>query len=251
MPEWKVENLRVTGFMPSADAEDLAELWAAVVGAPPDRIEQNLKNGTSRLEGPFEEAQLILAREPSRMDWLWVVTLDPTIPFQEYPAIGSTKAVFKTFSLLAETWLKRGPDLTRLALGGVFVLPVSNREEGYRALSGFLPQLNIDPVGSSDLSYQINRPRTSKVIESLRVNRLSKWSVGLKQSISVGLVLSPDSAAHAVGGPTGPGLSACRLEFDINSDAARKEPFAADELVPLLGEFVAMAQELATRGDLP
>jgi hypothetical protein len=56
--------------------------------------------------------------------------------------------------------------------------------------------------------------------------------------MNIGLVLSPD-AAEAVGGPTGPGFSACRLEFDINSDFAWKQPFSTDSI------------ELANQGDVP
>lgn len=250
MPDRKAESLRVTGFTPATWAEPIDELWAAVVGAPPEQINQRPREATANVEGLFEGARLVLAREPKRTDWIWVVNVDGTAPLKEFPAIGEFETVSKAFLTLVKTWLKRDLSLNRIAWGGVLVLPVANREDGYRTLGDFLPQLKIDPVGSSDLHYQINRPRTSKVIEGLRVNRLCRWSVALKQGMSIGLVLSPD-AAEAVGGPTGPGFSACRLELDINSDGARKEPFAANQLVPLLDEFVGLAEEIAERGDVP
>jgi hypothetical protein len=185
-----------------------------------------------------------------RTDFVWVVEQDASKPHNEFQTIGEFGSASKTFVALAKNWLKRNVSLKRIAWGGVLVLPVASKEDGYKRLGSFLPQLKIDPSGSSDLSYQINRPRQSKVIQGLRVNRLCKWSVALQQRLSIGLVISPTSA-EAVGGPTSPGFSACRLEFDINSDAARKDAFAVDQVVPLLDEFVALASEIADRGDAP
>lgn len=68
--------------------------------------------------------------------------------------------------------------------------------------------------------------------------------------MSIGLVVSA-GAAEAVGGTAGPGLSACRLEFDINSDFGWKEPFDSGRVMPLLDEFVDLSAELANRGDVP
>lgn len=250
VPEWKAESLRFTGFTPAAWGESVDELWAAVVGAPPEQINQRPKEGMVNAEGSFEGARLVLAREPKRTDWVWIVEASVAAPVKEFPGIGEFETVSKTFQTLVKTWLKRDVPLNRIAWGGVLVLPVANREDGYRTLSTFLPSLKIDPVGSSDLNYQINRPRTSKVVDALRVNRLCKWSVALRQSVSIGLSISPGTA-EAVGGPTGPGLSACRLEFDINSDAARKEAFASGQVVPLFDEVAGWSSELATRGDVP
>lgn len=248
MPDWRAESLRVTGFTPGPWAETEEDLWTAIVGAPPEQINRRPREATASVEGSFEGARLVLAREAKRTDWIWVVNLD--VPLKEVPAIGEFATASRTFLSLIKTWFKRELPLSRLAWGGVLVLPVPSKEAGYRTLRNFLPQLEIDPVGSSDLLYQINRPRISQVVANLRVNRLYKWSVASRQSMSLGLMLS-GAAAEAFAGATSPGFSACRLEFDINSDFARKDPFAANELVPLLDEFVGLSAEVATRGDVP
>lgn len=249
MPDWKVESLRITGFTRSNWPEPAETLWAEVVGAPPDLINQRPRESLSNVEGTFEAARLVLVREPRRTDFFWSVERDASKPFSEYPAVGGFPNASILFLPLAKKWLSRKMEISRLAWGGVLVLPVTDREEGYKKLSRFLPQLKIDASGSSDLGYQINRPRLSKAIQGLRINRLCKWSVALARRLAIGLVISQDSA-EAVGGPEGPGFSACRLEFDINSEAARKEPFSGNQLASLLDEFVALSTEIADRGDI-
>lgn len=236
--------------MRSAETEPVEALWTALVGSSPERIDQRPKEGITNVEGPFEGARLTLTRSPMRSDWIWIVESDLTAPRIEIPSIGEFEKVDKTFLTLANQWLSRDQSLTRLAFGCILVLPVAGKEEGYKRLGNFLPQLAIDPVGSSDLVYQINRPRTSRVIDGLRVNRLSRWSVAISQAMSLQFSLST-GAAEAVGGPTGPGLSACRLQLDINSDQTQTVPLRSDMLVPLLNEFVELAREIATGGDMP
>ena len=64
-------------------------------------------------------------------------------------------------------------------------------------------------------------------------------------------VQTSSEAAAATSTPAGPGLWACRLQFDINSDALRSEPLEDGELSGLLDEFVELSAEMATRGDVP
>lgn len=250
MPDWKVESFRATAFIRPGETEPVQALWTALVGSSPERIDQRPKEGTTNVEGSFEGARLTLSSSPLRTDLIWTVEFDLTAPHTEFPSIGEFEKVHKTFLTLGDQWLSRNQSLTRLAFGSILVLPVASKEEGYRRLGSFLPQLTIDPVGSSDFVYQINRPRTSKVIDGLNVNRLSRWSVAITQALSMQFSLSP-GAAEAVGGPTGPSFSACRLQLDINSDPSQIEPLRSDMLVPLLNEFVELAREIATRGDIP
>jgi hypothetical protein len=108
--------------------------------------------------------------------------------------------------------------------------------------------VKVDATGSSDLVYQINRPRVSKAIDGMRVNRICKWSVRGFRQLSAGLVISEASSPDVA---VGPEFHTCRLEFDLNSDAARKTEFTGDQAMALLDEFVAMADEIATLGDVP
>lgn len=228
----------------------MEQLWTSVVGVPPDQIDQRPKEGFTSIQGSFEGGALLLTRQPLRTDWVWVINFEPSTELTEFPSIGEFEKVRDPFLSLAKSWLGRTSALVRLAFGGVLVFPVSDKVEGYETLSRLLPSVQIDAVGSSDFHYRINRFRTSKTISGLRLNRLSTWSVALKQRVAAQFLIS-GNVGEAVSRSTGPGLSACRLEFDINSDPLAQEPIAQNQLVPLLDEFVQLSVELAAKGDVP
>lgn len=247
MQDWLVENLRVTGFTNLEPAGSAEDLWTAVVGSPPDRIDKRVKEGATNVVGSFEGAQLALSRTRLRTDWVWI----PEAESSEFPSvIGNFEKLRDTFSALAKKWLSQDSSFIRLAYAGILLSPVPSKEEGYTALNKYLPQMKLDPTGSADFSYQINRPRTSKAIEGLRINRLSIWSVAFIQTMSMRLTLST-GAAEAVASPTSPGVSACRLQFDVNSDPARREPFPSKNVIPLFEELAEFSREITVRGDVP
>jgi len=246
--KWNVESLRLTGFTPATWTESAEDLWVAVVGVPAEQINQRPRESAAKVEGLFEGARLVIAREPRRTDFVWIVERDISTPFREFPSIGEFHTVSTTFLSLAKSWLRRGSPLNRVAWGGVLVLPVANKEDGYRKLNDFLPDMTIDPVGSSDFNYQINRPRTSKAVEGLRANRLCKWSVASAARV---MLVATQNPSEPIGASADPRFSACRLEFDINSDGERKDAFSNDQVIPLLDEFVNLAEEIADRGDIP
>lgn len=253
MPAWKAESLRITGFGPSAANEPIEALWSTIAGSPPEQIEQRPKEGFSTAAGPFEGGILHLAYTPSRTDWIWSPSAgNPTASYTEISSIGDYAKSTSTFAKISKDWLARKPSLNRLAWGGVLLLPAADKEDGYEKLSGFLPSLKVDPTGSADLMYQINRPRNSKIIEGLRIIRLSTWSVAVIQSLSMQLTLTSGvAAATATAGATGPTFSACRLQVDINSAPDRQELLEADRVIQLLDEFILLANEISTHGDIP
>lgn len=244
---WMVENLRVTGFTVSEPAESAEDLWAALVGSPPERIDKRVREGATNVVGSFEGAQLALSRTRLRTDWVWLP--EPGSP-ESLSVIGDFEKIRDTFSTFAKKWLSRDSSFVRMAYAGILLSPVPSKEDGYTALNEYLPHVKLDPKGSSDFSYQINRPRTSKVVEGLRINRLSIWSVSFIQTMSMQFTLSA-GAAEAVASPTSPGHSACRLNFDVNSDLARKEPFPRKDIIPLFEELADLSREITVRGDVP
>jgi hypothetical protein len=148
---------------------------------------------------------------------------------------------------LMTRWIENGPEFTRIALGVVVHEPVPSREEGYRRLARYLPAVKIDPEGSSELFYQVNRPRKSQVIEGLKVNRLSKWSVALSVPFSFSL-LGP---AQSQFGRVNEGETTCRIELDINTDPAFSGSPRDLSSPSLLGEFVELAGEIVSVGEIP
>jgi hypothetical protein len=177
------------------------------------------------------------------MDWL--LTADGTeADLPPVGFVGDNAPVIEAFRTIAERWLgtESCPPLTRLAFGSTFLEEVVSREDGYRRLDELLPALTVDPVGSRDLSYQINRPRPSRVVEGLEVNRLSTWKVGVTQMFvasPAGIVPAPQRRYF------------CRLDLDINSAADRTAPLPSDRLRALFSEFVALTSELLEHGERP
>ncbi|MBL7065662.1 MAG: hypothetical protein ISS49_15895 [Anaerolineae bacterium] len=143
--------------------------------------------------------------------------------------------------------LAEPPVLTRVAFGAILLYPVDRREAGYRLLQQYLDHVELDPVGSTDFMYQINRPRdaTTEVV-GLRINRLSRWSVA--SFVPALLHVSSDGI-----GPVAQQAAqyACGLQLDVNTVPDYRGPLAQDQLRPIFTELVRLGMEIVEMGDVP
>ncbi len=241
---WKVESTRVTAFPGEAVATDRISWWDEFAGVDPEAVLSRPKVGQYEAHGDFEGRRLTLAIQPGRIDW--VMSPQEQAPDDERRAfLGPFPDVFASLSKIVTPWLTHAPALVRLAVGAVLLQPVDNVHAGYVRLKRYLPALPIDPDGSSDFLYQINRPRRAATqIRDLRLNRLNKWSVQVMQRVDVMLgsqgIATKRTLAQEV---------ACRLELDINT-APKLEPLPPDRLEALLHELGDLAKEIAQRGDV-
>jgi hypothetical protein len=198
-------------------------------------------------QGPFSaeaglNALLTLELGPMRIDWRLSLR-DERIPPSLPPIIGSFGIVFAPFVSLMRTWLEQAPVIQRLALGAILLAPVEDAKAGYERLSTFLP-FKLDP-NSSDFLYQINRPRPAQALDDIEINRLSKWSVARIQSLRLTMgAANPIAEAVDV-------LTACRLEFDVNTSAKWQKALPSEALPALLDELAGLGQEIAAKGDKP
>ena len=109
-------------------------------------------------------------------------------------------------------------------------------------MNDLLPHVQLDPAGSSDFMYRINRRRQCKSgISSLAINRLSTWSVARIQDITM--------EAHRT--VPGPSSYVCRLELDINTAPEFKSALRKSSLTKLTDELIRLANEIASEGDKP
>lgn len=244
---WRVELMRLTAFMPAINISETDKWWETVIGEPPDSKTSRLKGATQTMEGHLGVGKLVLNVDVNRVDWLTVPNISVDQEIKEPPNIGAYTEVVDLFSSKMVRWLQFKPSTVRLAWGATLTLPVEDRESGYKRLINYLPMLKIDPVGSSELFYQINRPRQSKVVSGLAINRLQKWSVMKVQRLNVQLI--PSQAQQIVGSVT-PGFDGCRLELDINSTGDRSELLPQDQLESLYMELVSIGSEIAAYGDI-
>lgn len=249
MPDWRVELLRLTVFL-GQEVRPPVRWWTDITGQEPatQTVQQGL--GFQQL-GPLRDnyCQLSLEGRGMRVDWLMSPQPLPRPPEQApdgFPSFDTLPGGLAVFRELLLPWVGRMEDVQRVAFGAVLSFPVEDKVAGYRALQPLLPALQIDPIDSSDLVYQINRHAPSRALDGLHVNRLSTWTVvqfkvmtfqiqaaGIPATIGAGV---PDS--HAV-----------RLQLDVNTDAARSEPLPSGTIVPTTEELIAFGQQIADRGD--
>lgn len=242
---WNIETLRFTGFPVSALNILQTTWWHDLIGQPPESEIYQAKAGIKRIEGIIDIGKLILELAPQRVDW--VLTGDdqnPSLPPQN--TLGEFDSVLTGFSDLLNKWLQLSsvPNFHRIAIGGILTFPVPDRAEGYRQMSHLLPNVKIDPEGSTDLLYQINRPRSSNAgIPDLIINRLMKWSVATRFLIPItsGNIKLEHKRQDFV----------CKLEFDINTTADYVGELNSEQARTIYPELFELAIEISQQGDMP
>jgi hypothetical protein len=240
-----VESMRFTAFTEPSAAFDHSAWLPNLTGAQPD--ERNAKPGRGEFQesGSFEGQALILAIQPGRIDWYLTPPAMAEAP-GDIRSAGPFPDAFTLFLGPMLRWLPTAPPLVRLAFGAVVLIPVESKEEGYRRVSALLDTVRIDPVGSEDFLYQINRPRRSVSVEGIRVNRLSKWSVALFQRLRFGI---PPVSGSTIS-YTGERVHACRIEVDLSTQGDHPGILPGQHLGDFLRELVNLGSEIVTRGDI-
>lgn len=248
---WLTESLRLTVFCADASVDTEKGWWRSVVGELPE-VRTVQRNGPVLHEhGVIRDGYCILSLDYQlgRIDWVFAPVVPDPQKIDRVPQFGPQDKAIGVFREILTGWLRGAPPYARIALGGVFVIPVENKEAGYKTIQEYLPSVKIDPENSSDFLYQINRPRQSLVLaRPCRINRLSKWSVMQVHPFQVLLSFSPIAASPMQ--VTGPGFSAVRVELDINTAAENADLIPIDASEPLLGELVSFTQEILQRGDV-
>lgn len=251
LSDWKAETLRVSLFTTLAPAAEAAKLWAALAGRMSDRLTVSMgPGGVFSVSGEVEAAEgksatLTVTRQADRLDLVW------TLPYMVDEGGHATLVAdidvgseFSRFLDRIERWSGESVACTRFAFGCTAIVNVQSKTQGYERLQELLPTVRLDPVGSSDFLYQINRPRPSSVLaDSPPINRLSKWSVGQFW------LAAPDSASGAkrlVGSK-----QMCRVELDISTSSQGTQALEPKTQLALLHEMTSLASELLEQGDVP
>ena len=136
--------------------------------------------------------------------------------------------------------------MIRLAFGAVLLQPIKSHQDAYKQLGHYLPSITLDPEGSSDFLYQINRRRDSTTgVAGLKINRLSKWAMvnfmTMRFSSSPELMLYHPSTATT---------SFVQLELDINTVPDFQGELEREQLPSVFSELVQLGCEIASQGDI-
>ena len=242
--EWDTKLLRFTGFLlPGTEIQD-TEWWNSVVREPPDNRQIQEKRRLSQNIGRFEEGNLTLKSESFRIDWLYQAVDNPE-ELDMRGVLGPFNDALQVFQEAVYKWFSSGnfPSLQRVAFGAILLQPVETREIGYARLSKYLKSVNIDPKGSRDFLYRINRRRDSSTnIADLRVNRLATWSVNTERLVEFDF--------HHEEKYSGQETFACNLEVDISTVPDPKRKFNASECRNIFDELAQLGIEISQQGDI-
>lgn len=245
---WKVETLRLTAFHHLGTQGSDNDWWETTVGAQPESKTMKPRDGGYEVTGPFSNGILMLKADILRFDWLYSAAINVERPIAMLPSLGAFPEACDTFVTLVKKWLPIAPDLRRIAFGAVVLQDVTDRVAGYELADRYLHAVDIDPEGSSEFSYSINRARTVSEFDELRINRLSRWSVARFQPMT----------AMVVGGQQGPqtstvfgdAVNAVRVELDINTDADRTIPLPKQHFTSMFVRLVQFGTEILEKGDI-
>ena len=247
MNNWQAENLRLTTFHRASSINlQSPDWWQRVTSSEPDQQISRPRDALVQQSGRFAGHQLMANARPDRVDWILHSVPDPTSSsLSTEPILGPMSQAFGSFQTVYDAWLKKSEPIIRLAFGAVLLQNVANLRMAYEKLDILLPAVDLKDVYTPDFLYQINRPEESTVVNGLRINKISKWSVAQSGSIAIAL---------GSGGPIDVSMSpvgiACRLELDINTAAESTREFDTSEAHQLFDELLSFVDAIASKGDV-
>jgi hypothetical protein len=214
-----------------------------VTGLDPDETTISPKRSAGLVQGAFEPGSLVLRMEVDRIDWILGPRDRDGIDTESFPTLGPAEEATNVLSRIGEKWLARNdlPVVGRMAFGAVLLHPEPDPRTAYSRLPDYVP-VRVDPA-STDFLYQINLPVQSATgIEGLRLNRLSRWSVGALNSADFTFTSGAIYARSLVR------MFALRLEVDINTTPDFAGSIPSARLVEVFRELVESARTIAARG---
>jgi len=242
---WQAESLRFTAFPSEIVSTEQLSWWETSVALPPEAVVSRPKTGQYQAYGDIEGRRLTLQIQPGRIEWSVKPIVKADDEQLDVPMLGPFTEVLGSLSKVVSSWLAQAPALNRLAFGAVLSQSVENPRQGLLLLQKYLPSVTIDPDGSSDLFYQINRPRLSLRVDGLRMNRLSKWVLQVAQRVTLVLGAPNETVQRASDFE-----ASCKLELDMNTAPDFGRALPAEHLGALLQETIDLGREIAQKGDV-
>ena len=235
---WLTESLRFTAFSVDTKELRLASFEQLENGSAEQIIErpnQNIRQETGKLGAH----RFIIQCRAGRADFS--LSMKSVSPPPQVNNIGPFQEAMTLLIATIELWFRKAPPLKRLAIAPTLVMPFNSRLDAQKRAKKFLPKLDFDPELDRDFLWQINRPRNSKSISGLIINRVNRWQIFDLQSFSVseqGLTLGELSSALL------------QLDLDINTSAENKNQIESSSLSNLVGELSSIASEIMKKGDV-
>lgn len=240
---WLTDGIRITTFPAPGVTVNPETWWRTVVGSDPESRTSKPAIRELLEQGPFASGMLHLVVNPLGVSQWHLQPAAPTELPQGIISAGPLEERAAEFLDLVKRWSPLSPPANRVACGVIALLPVSSHEEGYERLASLLSTVKIDPGGSFDFNYKINRPRLSTVLPQVKLNRLAAWSL-LKYRVF--------AAPPGVEGQASfvNEFYACRTELDINIAPEFHGTVPSDRIFDLYMELWSLAVEILEGGDV-
>jgi len=241
---WEPEILRLTLFHEKEIIEQT--WWEDLFGKKAENTQT--KKLIHKEEDPFGKGKLILLSQPGRIDWQYIIDVEERINSDDPPpfTLGEFSVALDLFLKQMNKWFEfeTCPSASRIAFGSVLLHRVESLQAGYRQLEPYLTKIKLEPENIREFMYRINRPRNSKFLSDLMLNRLSSWSVSsfIKNVLPLGTgSIQPFQS---------PECFACCLELDINTVPEYRAGFSKENLANVYQELVELGKEIAQKGDI-
>ena len=237
---WRAEELRCSFFVTDSDAVP-SDSWQSVVGLPPETTISRPREAVSQEVGVLswpEPAELILKREPFRVDWfLRPMDANPLGLPQILPGLPFPEVGHRLLELL-DPWLKLGLPIHRVAIATRLVVQVESLDSARDLIQ---PRLEFKlPSYLKDFLYRRNEPIASKALADGRgINRIITWSVATRE-LSV--------MALAQGQQKSRTYTVASLETDFNTTPGIKQPLSAESTRAVLSELLGLTYTVALGG---
>jgi hypothetical protein len=244
---WRANQLQLVVFPMTLPANVAEDWWRLATGQDP--VEVTKKRSETTVTGPYGDGNLVLTVDQLRIFWTLTPRIDVQNPPLSLPTIGDYPGTRDIFAELTRPWIAANcPPIKRMAFTGLLMQEADSHKDAYRLLQRYLEQfVKIDP-DSTDFTYRVNRPRDSRAVTfDLRINRLSTWSA-MKFSVAEGSFLL-GSENQGVPFRTSTARYGVILHCDVNTDAERTEEIPHENIEPLFGELLDLANEIAASGD--
>ena len=222
---WATETIRLTLL---GVPEGVNVSWKSVAGAEPESVTNRPAQQLSIQEGPFGNGRLVITSHPGRVDIaLGAIPTDP----MSHPSLGEFASVSANFE--ASLNRLKLPTVARLAMGATLNVFPDSLVASTLMLKQLVPELSFGP-DASDLVFQVNRAKKFPKISGMVMNRLTKWSQLLSQTVQYQNNEAMNTRHNHL----------IQLELDLNTSPSSKLPHA-DAYKSIIAAFFSEARALA------
>jgi hypothetical protein len=210
MPEWKPVFARVTAFpsVPLVQVTSAAQLFQQIWNREPDSFQKQATPTSfapSMAQGVQGDLTFTCTLNPIRVDL--AVGPSDTAPMGSqatFQVIENSPALSTELRRIIEA-IRNNPSViptARVALGVQFSTVTSSHNEANQIITSTLPDgFRLNLSDEEDFILQINQIRPSELVNDLKVNFITKWSVERIQQFTLTIPATGASGISQLGNP--------------------------------------------------